>query len=154
MALIKSEIKKEMIGQISKGVSINIISKSLNLGKSTIYHYYKKIKGKKYKEPEFKVSFSEKEGEITGIFAGDGSQYFEPKRYHYEVNIHFGAKNLEYLFYVKELYEKFFNKKFRIEKSNPTTLRLRTYSKKSYYYFTNYLDYDPRIKHSTVRLKI
>lgn len=37
--------------------------------------------------------FSEKEGEIAGIFAGDGSQYFEPKAYYYEVNVHFGGHN-------------------------------------------------------------
>ena len=100
-----------------------------------------------------KPAFTRKEGEIAGIFAGDGSLYFEPKSYHYTVNIHFGKRNKEYALYVKNLYETFFNKKFRLEKSNPTTIRITTYSKEIYNFFKNYLDYNPKIKHSTVKLK-
>lgn len=100
-----------------------------------------------------KPKFSETEGEIAGIFAGDGSQYFEPKAGHYEVNVHFGGQNYWYALYVKDLFEKFFNKKFRLQKESLNRFRLRTYSKEIFHFFKNYLDYIPQIKHSTVKLK-
>ena len=49
MSMLKLEIRGAIIKQINEGNSINKISKSLGLRKSTIYHYYKKIKGRKYK---------------------------------------------------------------------------------------------------------
>lgn len=146
--------KKEKIKILfDKGLSKHKIARMMNISRTAV-RYICGHKGKYF--PPIKkipVTYSEKSGEVAGIFAGDGSQYFAPKSYHYTVNVHFGMKNLKYLLYVKELYEKFFNKKFRIEKSNPTTLRLTTYSKEIYNFFKNYLDYDPRVKHSTVRLK-
>ena len=100
-----------------------------------------------------KPAFTKKEGEIAGIFAGDGSLHFEPIGYHYTVVVHFGLKNLMYAVYVKNLFENFFGKRFRLEKSNPTTIRIITYSKEIFYFFKNYLDYNPKVKHSTVKLK-
>ena len=100
-----------------------------------------------------KPSFSENEGEIAGIFAGDGSQYFEPKAYHYENNIHFGGHNYKYAIYVKNLYEGFFKKKFMFRKESLNRYRLRTHSKEIFYFFKNYLNYVPQIKHCTVKLK-
>lgn len=100
-----------------------------------------------------KPKFSEIEGEIAGIFAGDGSQYFEPKSYHYENNIHFGGHNYQYAIYVKNLYEGFFKKNFMFRKESLNRYRLRTHSKEIFYFFKNYLDYVPQIKHSTVKLK-
>ena len=81
MSRLKKEMKQELINQIKKNNSINKISKELFLAKSTIYYYYRKIKGRKYKKLGIVTKYSKKEGEIVGIFAGDGSQYFEPKKY-------------------------------------------------------------------------
>ncbi len=102
-----------------------------------------------------KPSFCEKEGEIAGIFAGDGSQYFHPKRYHYEVNVHFGGKNYDYAIYVKELFESFFKKKFNLKwEKDKTILRLKTYSKEIFYFFKkHHLSYEPKFKHCSVKLK-
>ncbi|HLG23891.1 MAG TPA: LAGLIDADG family homing endonuclease [Candidatus Nanoarchaeia archaeon] len=97
--------------------------------------------------------FSKKEGEIAGIFAGDGSQYYEPKAGHYENNVHFGGHNYNYAVYVKSLFEGFFKKKFMFREETLGRYRLRTHSKEIYYFFKNYLDYKPQIKHCTVRLK-
>ena len=47
--MLKQEIREAIINQITEGNSINKISKSLGLRKSTIYHYYKKLKGRKFK---------------------------------------------------------------------------------------------------------
>lgn len=147
------QLRTEICNRIRNGVSINKISKELNLGKSTIYYYYKKIKGKKFVEPEFKLKNSRLEGEINGIFAGDGSQYYHAVRGSYEVNVHFGAKNYWYAVYVKKLFEGFFNKKFRLNWDSETQIRIRTQSRKIFGYFQNYLSYDRQIKHCTVKLR-
>lgn len=147
------QLREEICSRIRKSVSINKISKELRLGKSTIYYYYKKIKGKKFVEPEFRLRNSRLEGEINGIFAGDGSQYYDAKRGHYEINVHFGAKNYWYAVYVKDLFEKFFNKNFRLHWDSETQIRIRTQSRKIFSYFQNYLSYKPQIKHCTVKLR-
>lgn len=154
VARLKQKLKEELIKQIMTGTSINKISKLLGLGKSTIYYYYKKIKGKKFKEPQFTVNASEIEGEIVGIFAGDGSQFYAQKQGAYQINVHFGIKHELYANHVKTLFEKYFNKKFWVsyEKAG-RTIRIRTQSKKIFYYFSNYLEYIPQIKHVTVKLK-
>jgi hypothetical protein len=151
--LLSDELRNKVCNKIRNGVSINKISKELCLGKSTIYYYYKKIKGKKFVEPEFKPGNSRLEGEVNGIFAGDGSQYYDKKRGSYEVNVHFGVKNYPYAVYVKQLFENFFHKKFRLDFEYETKLRLRTRSRKIFNYFQNYLSYNCHIKHCTVKLK-
>ena len=57
------EIRESMINKIKEGISINNISKELGLAKSTIYHHYKKIKGKKYVVPNFVSKLDREEGE-------------------------------------------------------------------------------------------
>jgi len=153
MNRLKDEIKQELIRQIKKGISINKISKELILAKSTIYYYYKKSKGRKYKKLNLIPKYSKQEGEIVGIFAGDGSQYFEPKKYHYEVNVHFGYKNKKYALYVRQLYENYFGKKFELKNYKNKKLRLKTSSKEIFNYFHHYLNFIPQIKHSIVKLK-
>lgn len=144
--------EKEFVKRlILQNVSLNKISKLVNRKKSTLYHYYKQIKGKKFQEPEFDINFSELEGEIVGIFTGDGSQFYSKNGWHYEVNIHFG--NINYCLYVKQLFEKYFKKRFRVEDVGLGRLRLKTESKKIFHHFKNYIDYVPQIKHCTVKLK-
>lgn len=153
LMLLSNELRNKISDKVRAGISINHISKELSLGKSTIYYYYKKIKGKKFIEPEFKLKNSRLEGEINGIFAGDGSQYYDAKRGSYEVNVHFGAKNYWYAVYVKKLFEGFFNKKFRLNWDSETQIRVRTQSRKIFNYFQNYLSYNCHIKHCTVKFK-
>ncbi len=153
-------LTKKEIGIISErikaGVSLNKLASSFNLAKSTLYHYYKKIKGKRYKSPQYSINFSEAEGEIVGIFAGDGSQYYYKPSGNYQTNIHFG-NNLQYVNYVKILYESYFNKewyKFReVSKDKSVKYRLRAVNKNTYDYFSNYLIYNKSHKHDTVKLK-
>ena len=152
MPRIPNETKQEIIKQLHEGISLNKISRQFGLYKSTHYYYYKKVKGKKFKEPLFTPASTETEGEIVGIFAGDGSQYFEPKKYGYEVNVHFGGHNHHYAYAVKELFEGFFHKKFILRPESQNRLRLRPQSKKIYHYFHHYLDFKPSLKHATVNL--
>lgn len=136
---------------IESGESLAQISQITGRRKSTLYFHYKKILGKKFQEPKFETNFSEIEGEIAGIFAGDGSQHYQKSNWQYQVNVHFG--NLEYAEYVKQLFDKYFNKNFRLTKESKGRYRLRSESKKIFNHFKNYLDYVPQVKHSTVRLK-
>jgi hypothetical protein len=142
LALIRSELLA--------GTSLNKISTRYGFQKSTLYYYYKQIKGKKFVAPNVTPTYSELEGEIVGIFAGDGSQHYSAKKSHYRVNVHFGLHAREYAEYVKRLYEGFFKKTFRL--NTDVTIRVRTQSKDIFNYFKNYLAYDPWIKHVTVRL--
>lgn len=145
--------KQKIIELIKNGISINNISELTGRGKSTIYYYYKKIKGRKYKLLNLKPGYTRREGEIVGIFVGDGSQHYEKTARHYHVNIHFGIRNKDYLLYVKKLYESFFKKRFRVVQYKEHNIRIITYSKEICNYFKNYLNYNPKIKHSTVELK-
>ena len=151
LSRIPKQTKAKMLDMIKNGYSLNKISNATGLGKTTIYYYSRKINGKKYFEPEFKLEYSELEGEIAGIFTGDGSQYHDSKRGHYEVNVHFG--NTDYSYYVKDLFENYFNKEFRLYNESRGRQRLRTLSKPIFHHFKNYLEYDSKVKHSTVRLK-
>ncbi|MBI2581314.1 hypothetical protein HYV85_05940 [Candidatus Woesearchaeota archaeon] len=151
MRRLPEMLQQEIELEIAEGTSLNAISNSYNIGKSTLYYYYKKIKGKKFVPPNVTPVLSEETGEILGIFAGDGSQYFEARNYHYEINVHFGHKKLAYANYVKALFEGFFKKKFRLQRESHE-LRLRTYSKEIFYFFNNFISYNPKIKHSTVKL--
>ena len=121
---LKPEIKNKIIKAISSGKSINWISQEYGLAKSTIYHYFKKIKGRRYPKLNLSPSYSEVEGEIIGIFTGDGGLYFWKKNYSYDVSIYFGLKNIGYAKYVQNIFEQYFKKKFKIVRIS--TLRLST----------------------------
>jgi hypothetical protein len=150
--MISIPIKIKIIDLIKRGVSINNISKITKIGKSTIYYYYKKIRGRKNKLLNLNPSYTMKEGEIVGIFVGDGCHHFEKKGYHYFINVYFGIKNRDYLIYIKNLYESYFKKSFRIIIYQNKSV-ITTYSKEISEYFKNYIDFNPKIKHSTVKLK-
>ena len=145
--------KQRIINLINDGISINKISELTSRAKSTIYYYYKKIKGKKTKPLNLRPEFTEKEGEIVGIFVGDGCQVFSKLNYNYSTDISFGIKNYDYLFYVKSMYEGYFKKKFYIVRYKDRNVRIKTSSKELFEYFHYYLDYNCHIKHSTVKLK-
>ncbi|MFC1774931.1 LAGLIDADG family homing endonuclease [Nanoarchaeota archaeon] len=146
-------MKKQIVlkKKILLGYSINEISREEGLSRATIYYHSKKFSGGKCLLPVFKISATDIEGEV-GIFAGDGSQYFYPKDYHYEIKIHFGNKNLEYAQYVKNLFSECFNKRFRLQQcKGGTVVRIR--NKVIFNYFHLYLDYISSKKHCTVKLK-
>jgi len=152
MARLPKETKETLINKINNGTSINKISKKLNLAKSTIYHHYKKIKGKKYKEPIFISNLSKDEGEILGIIIGDGSLFYYKKHGHYWIKIRFGLINKKYALYVKDKFEKFFNKNFYLYEDCKNKLSLVTLSKKTYIYFNNFLYFKKGKKYCTVSI--
>ena len=80
LSRLKPKTKKKMLRMIKTKESLNKIARATGLKKTTIYYYSRKLNGRTYFEPEFELAYSEVEGEIAGIFAGDGSQYYEPKK--------------------------------------------------------------------------
>ncbi len=132
MSMLKPEIRESIIKHINEGNSINKISKSLDLRKSTIYYYYKKIKGRKFKL--VKIPTDDKLiGEFLGAFAGDGNFFFDKKIGHYSIVISLHSiDDKEYGFYLKNLIETNFNKKVRIYFRQKNELRLTFYSKVIY----------------------
>src|SRR3989344_6358277 len=139
---------------IKNGKSLNYISKELDVGKTTVYYYFREIKGKTFKSTVIKFDSDKELGEVVGIFTGDGSQSFDPMGYHYQNKVHFGLHNKDYVFYVKNLYEKCFGKKFFVSKDGPTKLVVITNSKDIFNFFHKYVKFDSKDKSNTASLKI
>jgi len=121
--------KNQIIALIKKDISIPVISNTLDVGKSTVYYHYKKIKGRKYALPKIPTN-DMVIGEFLGAFAGDGSFFYDKKTGHYTISFHLHAKDdLQYGFYLKKIIEKNFDKKVRFY-SKKNELRLSFYSKR------------------------
>ncbi len=134
----------EIIRLIENDVSIPKISKRLNVGKSTIYYHYKKIKGRKYQKARIPED-DEVLGEFLGIFAGDGSFIFEKKYSHYKISISLHAvDDKDYAEYIRGLIRKNFNKIARqYVRSNINSLTIEFYSKDIYGMIKEYLNIYP-----------
>ena len=143
--------KEKILLGLRSGGSLASLSLIHTRSKLAIYYYYKKINGKRFVSPHVRPKWAENEGEIVGIFAGDGSQHHDTKGRKYQVNVHFGSRNLLYAHYVQNLFENFFLKSFRLSDEG-ACLRLRMESRDIYDYFSNYRAYDPSTKHATVQL--
>jgi intein/homing endonuclease len=150
---LRDAVKSELIHRIQSGDSINKISRDLSLAKSTIYHHYKQMFGRKSVLPSFTPRYTKVEGEIVGIFAGDGNSYVDHERHSYRISIYFGNKNKTYMEYVKTLLDNYFNKEFKVAKATDCAMKVHTTSKKILYFFQRYLEYNPHTKHSTVKIK-
>lgn len=146
-----SERTKEKIKEmILKDISINKISKELGLWKSTIYYYYKKIKGRKIKVPHFEVKGSENEGEIIGAFAADGSCCPQSQ---YQVGYFFGQDEEDYAERFTNLLTTYFNKSpYKYKKVKGNVIILRYKSKIIYNFIKKYLMWE-NPKTYSVRLR-
>lgn len=148
MALIPLEIKEEMINNINEGVSINNISKSLGLAKSTIYYHYKKLKGKKFKDIQLNFKSEKALGEFLGVFSGDGS--FTLCNWAYDTRIYVGYYEKEYAKNLEDFLFDIFRKKPFIHKTQ-SVIVLRYRSKKLYQFIKKYLIWEGKKTYS-VRL--
>lgn len=124
--------RQKIIKMINDGISINNISKTLGIAKSTIYYHYYKIKGRRYSLAVIPKN-DKIIGEFLGAFAGDGSYFFDKKTGHHRISIHLnGCDDIEYAMYLKYLIEKNFNKKVCMTIYKETQLTLKFYSRKIY----------------------
>ena len=150
-------LTKNQIGQIIKmtedGKSLNYISGELKIKKTTVYYHFLKIRGRTNIKPTLKFSNDKELGEIIGIFTGDGSLSYIPKRYGYQVRVHFGKVNIDYMWYVKSLFEKCFGKKFLVKNSGKNGVIIETMSKDIFNFFFRDLNFNRHCKSKTVYLK-
>ena len=100
---IPYEEEKLIYSLIKQEWSINQISKHLDRSKSTIYSYYRKILPKKLKIVTINKD-DEFVGELMGLFAGDGSYFYDTKGYRHVIRFHFNIQEKEF---AKELIELF-----------------------------------------------
>lgn len=142
----------EVQNLINEGKSLKKISKVLNLSKTTIYYHFRRIKGRTIIQPLLDFPSERIKGEIVGIFSGDGSLTFVPRNYGYIVRIHSSIYNFDYILYVKNLFEKCFGTKFALCKYK-TRRNIEKKSKMIYNFFFEYIDFNPKDKAHTVKLK-
>jgi AraC-like DNA-binding protein len=149
--LSQKEIKEIEI-LIDKGYSLNKISRKLNKNKTTIYYYFRKIKGKTFKP--LKINLTEELlGEFIGLFAGDGSFYKTPS-YHYRIGLHFNVAEKEFTEdLIKKVLIPLFGKKPMIF-TQDSRLNLVYYSKEIYLLIKRYLEWDKNQRKTySVKLK-
>ena len=78
------EIKK-IKNRAAEGLSVNQIKEKIGLPKSTVYYHFKKEVGQKQKENALLIPDDDEfQGELCGIFAGDGNFYKEDDG-HYKI---------------------------------------------------------------------
>lgn len=147
------DLQNQVTMLFRQGNSLTRIAKLLGKSKGGVYPYYLKLKGKTYRIPIPVTTYSVNEGEIVGIFAGDGwFTYYKPKG-EYKGYIAFGKQNIHYANYVTQLYSRFFRRNLQLITDNDKTLKLRMTSKITYDYFCKFLAFDRSTKALTLQLK-
>jgi len=132
--LAKKE-KELVIKLIKNGKSLAKISEITNRNKSTLYYYYKKIKGKKFKDVNLKNVKDEVIGELLGVFAGDGYTFFDKKSYKYSTRIFLNKTEEVYANSLGELFEKHLLKRPNIRKEKSDNIITLTYYTKKLHNF-------------------
>jgi intein/homing endonuclease len=72
MPRLAEEEKRNIISAVRSGKSLCEIMHETKAGKTTVYYYLRKIRGKKFKSLSLKLDNLELVGEVIGFFAGDG----------------------------------------------------------------------------------
>jgi predicted transcriptional regulator len=113
----------------SEGESVNMIKDELNLPKSTVYYHFKKVVGQKQKRNALEVPEDEDFiGELCGIFAGDGSHYFDEKKGSHDILFHLNQKE-DYWRILADYMEEKLQKKPFIHHTNDSKTILKYISK-------------------------
>jgi len=71
----------------------------------------------------------------------------------YNIAVYFGKINLDYAEYVRSKFEKFLNKSLEIYDGNESSVKVNIASKKVYLHFKGFLNFNQKLKHSTVEIK-
>lgn len=125
---------------MKEGKSLNYISKTTLINKSTLYYYYKKLVGKKYQDVEIDPKDESFIGELIGLFIGDGYCFFDPKSYQYSIRFFFNNSEKSYVKEVFNLLSQGFNKKPCMYRTG-NVLIIRYYSKKLFNFILDYVDW-------------
>jgi hypothetical protein len=143
--------KELIILRVNQKHSLYKICKELNLSKTTVYYHFRKLKGRTFVPLIVHSTDDQLEGEVVGIFTGDGSCC--KSKWDYDAYIAFGKQNQKYAEYVRDIYERFFSRKFAIVPHMPWTIKIRFTSKSYQYYFHRHLEFTNSGKALNVRLK-
>lgn len=145
-----SETIKLIYKLVKEDYSLSKIYIKLNLPKTTVYYYLKKIKGKKDHGLEI-IDNKEKIGEIIGAFAGDGTCHTDKKGY-YAITYTTYIKEPLYASRLKSLLEETYNCKV-YEYIYAPAIITRIKRKQSSEHIKSFLQWKPFQKTKTVCLK-
>jgi hypothetical protein len=146
------EERSEIIRQRKDGKSLRQICMAMGAwpkNKSTVYYHIKKNFGLRYSIVKIDRSNQELIGEITGLFASDGSAVPQSD---YQVRFHLDANEEEYAIEFMSVLNDIFNKMPRIYKVKRNSLVIVYKSKIIYDFMREYLEWEGK-KTYTVRLK-
>ncbi len=142
----------EIHRRIEAGESINCISNSLRLAKSTIFEHYRRLKGRKFALVKINEIPDDVKGEIVGAFAGDGS-FQKGSNYHYVIRFYLSPDEEAYGKILCQKMSLLFSKTPRMWKSScVNNFVIRYNSKIVYLWLKKYLVWDEN-KTATIRLK-
>ena len=142
MIRLTEQEKNQINILINKNISLNNISKITNKSKSTLYHHYAKIKGRKFSKIKFNYT-DEELGEFLGIFTGDGGFYFDKARYKYIIRIYTGLLDKDYNNDLIKFFNKIFDKKpHNYIKFKDNVCILTYHSKDIYLLLKKFLDWN------------
>ncbi|MEK6951451.1 MAG: LAGLIDADG family homing endonuclease [Nanoarchaeota archaeon] len=114
MKRLSFDTKENISSLIKNGKSLGEICTLLNLNKTTVYYYIKKIRGRKINPVVLNLSDSEVIGEFMGVFAGDGYYFYDKKRYKGKIRITFNRKEEKLVNYYAYAISKIISKKPRL----------------------------------------
>ncbi len=142
--------KEKLFRLIKQGKSLNEICKEMRLKKTTAYYYVRKIRGRKIKPVVIDTSDEEKIGEFIGVFAGDGSYFYDKKRFKHVICISFNRKERFIAEYYANVIEKIAKKPYIYYRKNVVVVRV--VSKEIISFIKNFLEWNGKKAH-TVSLK-
>ena len=146
-------MKQEIIDMITEGVSLNKIKEKTGANKSSLYHHYKKIHGRKYAQVKIKPEKEDSLGEFLGLFAGDGSYYLDKKKYQHKIRIFTGSYEKEYFTFLRKFLTNMFSKPPRQYENKKYNVSITEYySKDIHSLIKKHLEWE-RTKSKTIRLK-
>jgi intein/homing endonuclease len=152
MRVIKDNLKKTVLKCLKQNKSLNQISRELNLNKTTVYYWYKKLGKSKITKINIDIGNNQLIGEFIGIFAGDGGYYLD-RDYHHSISIYIDLKDKKYITHVRQLMLDLFSKNPSLFiRKNQNTAIVRMRSKDIYLFIKNYLIWNGK-KYYSVHLK-
>ncbi|MEM5773217.1 MAG: LAGLIDADG family homing endonuclease [Candidatus Aenigmatarchaeota archaeon] len=151
---LENSTKQLLIKKIKENETITKICKDLNLNKSTVYYYIKKLRGRRFPETKIEDSNLENVGELIGVFSGDGYFFFDKKSYKYNIFFYFSKDEEEYVKRFINLLNSIINRYIYVYKyKNVNKIFVRVTSKKLSELIKKYVTWNENQKRSyTIRL--
>lgn len=151
MPRLSPELKDKIINYVKDGKSLSQIIKFTKIGKTTIYYYMRKIKGRKYSLIKLNLEDKEIIGEAIGIFAGDGYYAYDKKRWDRRIKIFFNKNENNVIKYYQKSFEKLAGKAPSIIVSGPINI-MQMHSGEFCDFILSYVKFGQR-KVATIELK-